>query len=93
MSPRRMCPARMRSWRDDAFYAADLRIRETAGLPRRAGHHMNSAVGEDERHCQIIAYALCLEFGQYRKIGRTSRIGEPPPDGTAGLIDPGDRVF
>ena len=82
-----------RQRRDDGLDAGDLRVGEAAGLPRRAGHRVNGAVGEEERRRQIIGYPFGAKLRKYRKIHGTIRVGEPAPERAAGRIDLGNRIL
>src|SRR6267154_1058220 len=72
--------------------AGDLRLGETAGLLRRAGHHMNGAVGKEQRRGQIIGHPLGAQLRQNRKVHDITRICKLAPDRTTGLIDTSNRI-
>ena len=81
-----------RQRRDDGLDAGDLRVGEAARLPRRAGHRMNGAIGEDERRGEIVGHLFGAKIRKDRKIRGTVRIGQLAPDRFARPIDAGDRT-
>ena len=51
---------------------------------------MDFAVGEAQRHREIVGDRLFAQFGEERKIHRAFRVGEPAADGFAGGLDTHD---
>ena len=86
-----LCNPRQR--RDDRLDTGYLRVGEATGLPRRAGHRVNGAVGEDERQREIIGYSFGAKLRKNRKIHRTIRVGELAAESLAGRINMRNRIL
>jgi hypothetical protein len=78
---------------DDRLDTGYLRVGETTGLPRCAGHRVNGAVGEDERQREIIGYPFSAKLRKDRKIHATIRVGELAAECVAGRINMRNRIL